>query len=372
MGVRLTQLEFIKRANRVHGAKYDYSKAEYKNNRTKIIICCMKHGDFIQTPTAHIDRATGCPLCSGCQLVTTETFVERARHTHANKYAYKNVLYTSAHEKVSITCQVHGDFLQTPVQHISQKQGCPKCYGNARGDTGTFVLKATFAHNNTYNYSKVQYVSNDFKVIITCNTHGDFLQTPRNHLVNKAGCPYCAGRARLTTEQFISKATQIHGDTYNYSLVDYKNATTPIKIICQQHGEWTTKPTSHIHGKSGCPKCNSSKGEQIIKTLLTHHNINFIEQYNPKNLKDVRGRPTYRFDFFLLDLNTLIEFDGVQHDRPVERWNRHYTSFEKIQQRDDIKNKYAETNGIHLIRIKYKDINNIDIILLPIISQPVL
>lgn len=293
---------------------------------------------------------------------TTDRFIQRALVVHGTTYGYDKVAYVGAHKKVTITCSLHGEFQQTPVQHILQRQGCPKCYGNARSDTSTFVSKAVAVHGDTYDYKNVTYRSNDRKVHITCKVHGDFQQTPRNHITRKAGCPHCSGRARLTTAEFIKRARLIHADTYDYSGVDYKNATTPVMITCSIHGTFTQKPTIHLAG-CGCPRCNYSKGERIIEQFLKDRGETFVAQYVPADLTNRSKKAHYRFDFFLPEHNMLIEFDGVQHDKPVSRWNSKYSSFDKIRERDEIKTNYARDRDIRLIRIKYKDVNNIPHIL---------
>jgi Zn finger protein HypA/HybF involved in hydrogenase expression len=295
--------------------------------------------------------------------LTTAQFIIKANNIHNNLYTYDNTQYTTAHTKLSITCRKHGDFLQSPVSHITSKQGCPHCGGTAKNTTLGFISKANIIHHNKYDYSNVVYKSNDYKISINCKIHGIFEQTPRNHLVRKAGCPHCAGLAKLTTQQFIERAIKIHNNLYNYDKVEYINQKTKITITCNIHGDFSQTPTAHTHSKNGCPKCNYSKGEMLVEHFLLTHDIKFIPQYSPIDLVTQYKRARYRFDFFLPDHNILIEFDGIQHDKPIKRWNGFYTSFDNIQRRDGIKNKYAKDRSILLIRIKYKDINNINSIL---------
>lgn len=46
--------QFIQKAREVHGDKYDYSKANYVDGRTKVTIICPVHGEFQQIPQAHL------------------------------------------------------------------------------------------------------------------------------------------------------------------------------------------------------------------------------------------------------------------------------------------------------------------------------
>lgn len=124
--------------------------------------------------------------------------------------------------------------------------------------TADFIRKAIAIHGNKYDYSKVEYVNPQSKVCITCPKHGEFEQTPINHLFGK-GCPKCSkekmnSRKTLTKEWFVGKAIEVHGDKYDYSKVEYKNNRTKVSIICPEHGEFCQVPSSHLSGH-GCPKC---------------------------------------------------------------------------------------------------------------------
>lgn len=126
-------------------------------------------------------------------------------------------------------------------------------------NTTGFIEKAKNIHGSRYNYSSVEYIDSKTKVSILCEDHGIFLQSPNNHLSGK-GCKGCAiakttKERKKTKEVFIEQAGKIHGDIYNYSLVEYKNANTKVKIICGDHGEFFQKPSHHLSGH-GCRKCS--------------------------------------------------------------------------------------------------------------------
>lgn len=119
--------DFIKKAQEKHGDKYDYSKVDYKNAHTKICIICPEHGEFWQTPTSHL-QGTKCPKCSGKFHYTTQDFIEKAKQIHGDKYDYSKVEYKNNSTKVCIVCPEHGEFWQTPVNHLTGN-GCPNCCG---------------------------------------------------------------------------------------------------------------------------------------------------------------------------------------------------------------------------------------------------
>ncbi len=125
MPKRLTKQDFVERARKVHGDKYDYSKVEYINTETKVCIVCPTHGEFWQRPSDHM-RGIGCRLCYGNDKMTNEKFIEKAKKVHGDKYDYSKVEYVNSLEKVCIICPKHGEFWQAPAHHL-QGQGCPIC-----------------------------------------------------------------------------------------------------------------------------------------------------------------------------------------------------------------------------------------------------
>ena len=122
---------FIEKATLVHNGKYDYSKTMYINSKTKVIITCPTHGDFEQAPSSHIHAKQGCKLCghirvANKQTLTTETFIQKAKTIHGDKYDYSKVNYINHDLPVTITCNKHGDFEQKPIYHLGGSN-CQQC-----------------------------------------------------------------------------------------------------------------------------------------------------------------------------------------------------------------------------------------------------
>ena len=289
---RLTTEEFIEKARKVHGGKYDYSKVDYKDSHTKVCIICPEHGEFWQIPYSHL-KGCKCPKCAG-KNITTEEFIEKARKVHENKYDYSKTEYKNWLTPVCIICPEHGEFWQSPNNHLSGC-GCLKCSLVRRSISQTsnkdeFIEKACKVHENKYDYSKVKYVDAKTKVCIICPEHGEFWQTPNSHLGGK-GCPVCSGNKPLTTEEFIEKARQVHNNKYDYSKVDYKGTNFKVCIICPEHGEFWQTPSSHLKG-SECPKCahRSFKYsvEEFVQEARKIHGTKY--DYSKVNYKDAHTK----------------------------------------------------------------------------------
>ena len=261
MSKKLTTEEFIKRAKEVHGYKYDYSKVEYKSSHTKVTIICPEHGEFEQKPSNHLN-GQGCSRCglenrSELRRCTIEDFIKKAKTVHGDKYDYSKVDYKSARTKVTIICPDHGEFEQSPNNHLLG-QGCLNCgrismADNRRGSTEDFIKKAKEIHGDKYDYSKVDYKGSKEAVCIICSDHGEFYQKSGDHISGR-GCPRCGGTTKLTEGGFIKKAREVHGDKYNYCKIEYKNNREKVCIICPDHGEFYQIPRDHLKGM-GCRRC---------------------------------------------------------------------------------------------------------------------
>ena len=249
----MTTDEFIKKAIQIHGNRYDYSKVEYVNAKTKICIICPKHGVFYQLPNSHL-QGRGCKKCYSEKLsLGTNIFIESSKKIHGDKYDYSKVNYVNNRTKVCIICPEHGEFWQTPDSHL-QGKGCYKC-----------------------------------------------------SLANRAS------KRKLSNDEFIEKARLVHGDKYDYSKVDYVNNYTKICIICPKHGEFWQTPSNHLK-YNGCPVCNESKLETEIRVFLEKNNINFIQCANKTNFEWLNNQ---HLDFYLPDYNIAIECQGEQHFRKI-------------------------------------------------------
>lgn len=296
---KLTTEEFISRSKEIFGDKFDYSKVEYKNNRTRVILGCEIHGDFETIPNYHLSDKTCCQQCAKDIIIqkntmTQDDFLIKSKEVHGNKYDYSKTIYKHINQKIIIKCLEHGEFKQAPLHHIHNKSGCPKC-------------------------------------------------------------GYMITKTKMTNENFIKRSTKMHQNKYNYSLVNIKGSSYKIDIICEKHGVFNQLPIAHINGQ-GCPSCNSSKGEMKVRNYLIDNNIDFEVQKKFNECKNIRCLP---FDFYLPKFNTCIEFNGTQHYKMSTFFGQ--DSFDKLIINDKIKNEFCKKNNINLLTIKYNE--NIDNIL---------
>lgn len=360
-----TTEQFIEEARKAHGDKYDYSKVNYTNNRNKVEVICSKHGPFMISPHLHL-RFRGCPQCakelraktaSNNKRKTIEQFIQEARAVHGDKYDYSKVEYKNNNTPVCIICPEHGEFWQNPSDHL-HGVNCPKCVHRERLTTEEFIERAKAIHGNRYDYSKSEYVNFGTKLLVRCNVCSkEFWVTPRLHIAHgRTGCPSCFKAGKLTIEEFIERARAVHRDKYDYSKAEYTGTDNKVMIICPKHGEFLQTPYQHIMLQNGCPRCNSSKGEMAIMRYLDSHDIRYVYD---KACLDFLGK--LRPDFYLPDYRMIIEYDGLQHFEPVDRFDGE-EGLKETQERDNIKESLCQDNNVKVLRIsyiEYKDIEDI-------------
>ena len=294
----------IEKATVIHKNFYDYSKATPCYVRDKMCIICPIHGEFFQSLNAHVSNKTGCKKCG----------LESRRS-----------LRTS--------------------------------------NTGSFIEKSLKAHGSTYDYSLVEYTKNDIRVSIICNSHGIFRQTPNSHLAGhgcpKCSKERASLKLRKPLEKFIYDAIKTHGNFYDYSFVDYKTSKDKITILCPHHGMFEQLPDNHIRGKK-CRRCSISKSktEVLIEGILRSIGVDF-EMYKTFSwCKNTETGSHMYYDFYIPEKNILIEYDGVQHYAPVTFGGKSKKEADmdhkSLVKRDKLKTRLAAKNNVSLYRISYK------------------
>ena len=226
-----------------------------------------------------------------------------AREHHGEKYGYSlvpDVLYYNS--KIDIICPIHGKFTQ-PARNHANGAGCRKCASPLKKTKEFTLSEFRKVHGEKYEYPDFVYLNNKQQIKIICPIHGEFKQVVYEH---KSGseCPKCRKTYKKTNETFIEDAIKKHGDKYDYSLVNYINNSTPIVIICKEHGPFEQTPHAHMAGY-GCSRCvsNSSKKEN---EWLDSLNIKILKKQARLKIND----KIYIVDGYDPETNTVYQFHG--------------------------------------------------------------
>ena len=317
----IKKLERFKiRAGERHNHKYDYSLVSYKTPDDFVEIGCPQHGIFSQRVRNHLN-GRGCHQCANAarndaKRVTTDDIISRFKQIHGNRYDYSKTQHIHWDVPVIIICSIHGEFSQNINNHLAG-QNCPKCFERIT-NTGDFIIKARRKHGDLYDYSKVVWTSSKHKVTITCPTHGDFTQSPNAHY-RGAGCPDCFGTPKLTTQQWIEKATEVHKEKYDYSRSIYLGADKHITIVCPVHGEFTQSAASHTNQECGCPSCSHSISQGELKIQ------EFIQQFDSVICRNRTIITPYELDIVIPAKKVAIEYCGLRwHSEIAGRKDRRY------------------------------------------------
>ena len=355
--------EFVEVVKAVHGDRYDLSKVVFTGMKDRVIVVCAAHGEF-SIRAEKLKAGGGCGHCARLDSrLTTEQFVERAVARFGDRYDYSESVYTTTRSKLTVVCREHGPFMITPNQHLNPSSGggCRLCALRVQrsamlSSTVEFIEKAKAVHGDRYDYSLVDYVSADAKVTIICRDHGPFQQVPSNHLMAR-NCLRCRSEGvnaafKSTSAEFAAKASVVHGDRYDYSLVDYVNVNVKVAVICVKHGEFLIRPDHHLGG-AGCRACRKSRGEEVIAAILNRAGLRYETEKSFDDLKGV-GHWKLRFDLFIPATGVLIEFDGAQHFQPIHKWGG-VEGLERLQANDRLKDEWVAGSGFRLVRVRFDE-----------------
>ncbi len=194
--------------------------------------------------------------------VSKDSFLMRANIKYNNLYDYSQINFIDMQTPVTIFCLIHGNFLQTPTEHLSKKRvlGCKKCANEASSKRRILgqekvINRLKDRYNNFYNYDNSIYLGMHKNIDIICPLHGKFSKRVGNHL-NGHACSKCSTRGRPLTEEdlVILRFKGKHKNIYDYENVKFAGMLCDVEIICREHGSFHQTPVNHLHG-SGCPDC---------------------------------------------------------------------------------------------------------------------
>lgn len=278
---------------------YDYSLVEYNGFKENIKIICKKHGLFNQRAQLHLNGAKCMNCYKESRNISHDEFIERCYKIHNFKYDYSNTFFTSSKKKVDIICSIHGNFKQPSYIHLKGSGCPKCARVSHRISQSDFIKRSIVVHNNLYDYSLVKYINHSTKVKIICKEHGEFNQTPNNHMIHKKGCSKCNGGVKYSIDEFIEKSNHIHKNKYDYSQVKYIDASYKVEILCESHGLFNQTPVAHMIGQGcpNCSSSSISKMESkwldsinVLdqykhKSLRINNKLFFVDAFDPiKNI----------------------------------------------------------------------------------------
>ena len=285
---------------------------------------------------------------------TNEQFLKEMAMNHPTLIPLEE--YKNGRTKIKIHCNVCNKDSSLLPSSLYMGHGCPTCRGTPRKTHDEFVEEMKNVNNNieiigVYKNSKT-------KLKVRCSVCGYEWESAPNTLLAHKGCVKCSGLKRKTQAEFIERMNIVHPEIT--VMGEYKNNTTKVKCLCKHcNGYFYGIPHAMLDAGNGCPICSSSRGERRIRNWLDDNRIEYIAEHKFSDCKDKSLLP---FDFYLKDLNVVIEYDGKQHYEPNEYFGGKL-GFEAIKRHDEIKNQYCKDNHVALIRIPYWDFHNIDKIL---------
>lgn len=216
--------------------------------------------------------------------LTSEEFLEKAHKVHGDRYDYSKTVYTHSQDKIKIICPIHGEFFQKAAMHLHGNgcPECAKKYqGPARKSTEEFVQEAQDIHNNKYDYSKTVYTGVKNKVCIICPKHGEFWQKPSSHL-RGIGCPKCSSsKGELFVEEILKElglsyeSQHYIGISGNYVLVDFYLKFKDKEYIIEYNGMQHYVPVKHFGGEFKFEQ--QTKRDKLLRDYCRNNHINFLE-----------------------------------------------------------------------------------------------
>jgi hypothetical protein len=308
----------------------------------------------------------GIKKCAKAITVPWEDFVNRARKKHGDKFQYIEESYNGMNKRMDIICPEHEKITMTASSHCITKTGCKFCGNTSKAFNKSrsyeeFIKRANEVHKFKYDYSKTLYINGHKKITIICPIHGEFQQTASKHL--SGGCRKCAddlhaSKMRKTTEEYIEQARKVYGDLYDYSKVYYKNSNNKILINCKIHGDFYKIARDHLNGQ-GCQKCKPPKHSKFAISWLKYRmvcdnvHIEHAENGGEHRIKN----SLYHADGYCKETNTVWEALGSYwHGSPKiydpNKRNKHNgKTFGELYQNTLKKREHCIQNGYNVIEV---------------------
>lgn len=348
---RISEKDFQKRLIENFSGKVVADYENYSGRHIKMPMRCVQHGiDFSATPSSAFEGLISCEECffdsyGYYRNTTKEQFIEKSQLNHTKRYDYSCIQYVDMKTQVKILCPEHEtEFYQTPSTHVQGRTGCKPCRQQhmskkMRTPLSEFITKLWEKCGQDMAYLS-GYVDMKTNCWLRCNIHEtDVLVNPSQILSRNHPCPLCYKDSgykgvMFDADDLILQARQVHGDSYDYSQVNYQGSQIPVKIRCVQHDHWfMQKMNNHIAGYQTCGKCadtKTSKSEieifDYVKKLVPDCEVIQSDRTLIKPLE---------VDIYIPSKNLAIEFNGnYYHSDVLKDKNYHKNKYDKVKKQN--------------------------------------
>ena len=329
--------------------------SEYTNARTKVSIKCLSCGEvFDKVPYLIKTEDVPCPTClkniSSSRAMTKEEINLRLSRDKPGFH-----VVGECNGGMNNKCMIHhdlcgNDFEATPhnlVRVPHSNKGCPYC-SNTHRYTDSEICSYIISHAKGYRFVKSFYDNHHLTITVIHEACGYKYDVMFNVFTRPSRCPKCSHSVLKAADEFRKEFCDLMSSEYTL-LSDYKGSHKYVKVSHKKCGTvYSVSPTSILSG-ARCPKCKFSRGEQLVSRALDSLKINYEFQKKFDDCINVERLP---FDFYINSLRVAIEYDGIQHYKPVEYFGGS-SKYKISHKRDLIKNKYCIEHGINLYRIPY-------------------
>lgn len=283
--------------------------------------------------------------------IDTENIKKRVFEKCGNEFTVLSE-YSSYNEKMMFRHNICGKILYiSPKKFLYDGTRCKYCANRQKAKSPEKFLKE-FNLNSKGEYELIDsYYRELVKVRVKHKLCGKIYKvTPKDFLSGKR-CPFCYGNKKKTTEEFSKEVNELTFGEYKLSS-PYKGNKINVLVMHEKCGKiYKVTPHDFLQGNR-CPYCKQSKGEKLTELMLTQYGVTFERQKRIPLCVDPDSGFPLRYDFYVPSCNILIEYDGIQHFKPV----KHFGGIEKFKKqikRDKVKDRIAQKNGIYLLRIPY-------------------
>ncbi len=348
---------------------------EYKGVSIKISHKCLLH-DIVWDAIPHnILRGSGCPVCGNEKFQKSKTKdTEKYINEVSTINPYITILgnYVNAKTPILHKCNIHNIEWKAKPDNILHGRGCKIC-GIEKTIQGETLSNEEYVNrllNKNPNIKPLEeYINMKTPILHLHKLCGHITKMIPTSALAGHGCNLCVGKTiglavMKTHDEFINELSVINP---NIEVIGkYHGSHNFIECKCKLcKNIWSPSAGSLLSG-FGCPKCRISKGEEKICNYFDLKQIYYEKQYKYSSLLGIGGK-LLSYDFYLPQYNTLIEFQGIQHERPVcfggISKDKALSNFEIQQEHDKRKRNYAKEHNINLLEIWYYDIDNIETIL---------